>query len=394
MRMKMLHRWFVSGAAALAALASAGGANAAPTTEESGSIIIFPKVLGTADRDTLIQISNTGNNTAYAHCFYVNAGVPGRWIATDFQIFLTKQQPTQWMARSGRAVNFLEPFASPGSGIDPGLIPPVPLGFQGELRCVQVDGDLGAPLRANQLKGNATIVRIGDGDASKYNAIAVPGNPNLGVGTNDSELLFDHTPTHAGEYHACPDTLTVNVLSTKPNDPIIADLTGDCLDPGDCPIDTWLTFVPCSQDLERLRPGVSTISIDVWDEFESMFSRSIEVDCWFNASLRDPIFQSVFNRDTLGVHARFNPAPGSGGILGVGEELRTDFSENSTWAAFNLHHEGNRFDKAANVRGEQLTTLRCAGGTSAGTPCTNSAQCPGGTCVNGVLDKMVLPRLP
>lgn len=391
MRMKMLNRWIVSGATALATFAMAGGATAAPTTEESGSVLVFPKVMGTTGRDTLIQISNTGNTTVHARCFYINAGVPGRWTETDFEIWLTKQQPTQWMARSGRTVNIFAPFGSPGAGFDPGLIPPVPLGFQGELRCVQVD-ESGAPLRANKLTGSATIVRNADGDASKYNAIAIPGNPDAGVGNNDNELLFDNTPSHAGEYDACPDTLTINTFSSLVDDPVVIDL-GECDDPGDCPIDTFLTFVPCSQDLERLAQGTSRISIETFDEFETLRSTSIEVDCWFNASLSDLRFQGVFNRDTLGVHARFNPVAGDGGILGVGEELRTDGNGESTWAAFNLHIEGNRYDAARNVTGNLLTGLTCAGGSNAGAVCADSAQCPGGSCVNGVLDKMVLPGL-
>lgn len=392
MRMKMLHRSCVAVAAAMATLAAAGGAAAAPTTEESGSILVFPKVLGTSERDTLIQIINTSNSTIYARCFYVNAAIAGRWIETDFEIFLTKQQPTQWMARSGRMVNIFDPFGSAGAGFDPGLIPPVPVGFQGELRCVQVEAS-GAPLRANQMKGSATIVSVNDGDASKYNAIAIPGNPNANIGNNDNTLLFDNTPGHAGEYDACPDTLTINTFSSLVDDPIVIDL-GDCQSPGDCPIDTFLTLVPCSQNLERNLQGVTRVSIETFDEFETLRSTSITVDCWFNASLSSPVFSGVFNRDTLGVHARFNPISGDGGILGVGEERRTDYSEARTWAAFNLHIEGNRYDAARNVTGELLTSLRCAGGSNNGAMCTDSAQCPGGACVNGVLDKMVLPGLP
>jgi len=392
MRMKMWNRWLVSGATALGTIAMAGVVAAAPTTEESGSIIVFPKVIGTSERDTLIQISNTGNATVHARCFYVNAGIPGRWIETDFEIWLTKQQPTQWMARSGRSVNIFAPFGSPGAGFDPGLIPPVPLGFQGELRCVQVD-ESGAPLRANKLKGTATLITNATSDASKYNAIAIPGNPDAGVGNNDNNLLFDNTPSHAGEYDACPDTLTINTFSTLAgiNDPILEDL-GDCSTLAGCPITTFLTLVPCGQDLERLVGGRSRISIETFDEFETVRSTSITVDCWLNASIDDPIFSGVFRRDSLAVHARFNPIAGDGGVIGVGEERRID-DGSTTWAAFNLHIEGNRFDAARNVTGVLLPGRTCQGGSNQGAVCTDTAQCLGGTCVNGVLDRMVLPGL-
>ena len=54
----------------------------------------------------MIQISNTSNNMVHAHCFYVNArtvfnGAPV-WQVTDFTIWLTRQQPTHWVASQGR----------------------------------------------------------------------------------------------------------------------------------------------------------------------------------------------------------------------------------------------------------------------------------------------------
>lgn len=390
MRMKMRNWMVATATAALGSFALAGNAMADLTTEQAGSIVVVPKVMGTSERDTLIQLTNTGNATAYAHCFYINAAIEGRWIETDFDLVLTKQQPTHWLARSGRSVNIFSDFGTDGAGFDPGLIPPVPTGFEGELRCVQTD-ESGAPLRANKLIGSATLIRIADGDTSKYNAIAVPGNPDAGIGSADNVLEFNNTDANEGEYDACPDTLTINTFTSNVDDPVIADI-GDCVD--DCPIATELTFVPCSQDLERLQQGTVTVSIETFDEFEVVRSRTINVDCWFNARLSDPIFGGVFNRDTLAVHARFNPVAGHGGIIGVGEELRTDSDDESTWAAYNLHIEGNRFDGARNVAGILLSGRTCAGGSNAGASCTQGSQCDSGDCVNGVLDSMVLPEQP
>src|SRR4030095_11966578 len=48
-------------------------ATAATTTEQSASILIFPKVIVDGSRDTVIQISNTNNSMVHAACFYVNA---------------------------------------------------------------------------------------------------------------------------------------------------------------------------------------------------------------------------------------------------------------------------------------------------------------------------------
>src|SRR5262252_4015255 len=57
----------------LLALCAAVPSRAATTTEQSASILIFPKIVFDGSRDTVIQISNTANSMVHAHCFYVNA---------------------------------------------------------------------------------------------------------------------------------------------------------------------------------------------------------------------------------------------------------------------------------------------------------------------------------
>ena len=166
--MRMVNRnrgLLMVGAAALGVCALVNVASANPsdvTTEKGGSIIVFPKVVWDGTRDTIIQIANINNLPAQARCFYIDGGPlnpnlppgptnPRLWNETDFSIFLTKQQPTQWVASKGRRVGF-DSFKTAGYGLDPGLIPPVRKGFTGELKCVQVD-DSEVPLRSNQLKG-------------------------------------------------------------------------------------------------------------------------------------------------------------------------------------------------------------------------------------------------
>src|SRR5574341_1532276 len=177
--------------AALGSLLVAGSAPAVEqdiSTERSGSVVIYPKVIWDGTRDTVIQISNTRNPMVHALCFYINAALvrpdlppgptnPPQWAETDFTIWLTRQQPTHWVVSSGRRVNLNDAFGSDAAGIDPGAIPPVPVGFEGELKCIQVD-DADAPSPGNKLKGHA-ILRRTDGDVSSYNAIALQGNANL-----------------------------------------------------------------------------------------------------------------------------------------------------------------------------------------------------------------------
>ena len=196
--------WRLGVLAVMAALCWGATAGADVTTERSGSILVFPKVIADGTRDTVIQISNTSNSLVRAHCFYVNGALwnpsepqgplnPPLWQEVDFDIVLTKQQPTLWSVSFGRNVNPFDPTCGPGSGVcieggnsgatcwkpedcdslicsniscigagfDPGLVPPVVPGFTGELKCIEVD-DSGAPLSGNHLKGEATLVVVSD----------------------------------------------------------------------------------------------------------------------------------------------------------------------------------------------------------------------------------------
>jgi hypothetical protein len=375
---------WVLGATALGVCMLAGVASANQTdvtTEQGGSIIIFPKVIWDGTRDTIIQIANIGNPVAQARCFYIDAGPlnpnfppgptnPPQWNETDFNIFLTKQQPTQWVASKGRRVS-IDSFKTAGYGLDPGLIPPVRKGFTGELKCVQVD-DSDVPVRSNQLKGEATLRRA-DGDVSEYNAVALRGNPGAGNNDNPNQLNLDWTQNNpGGQYSACPDTLIFNHVAYDAPDLVVQQLgtctpacfggTNDgttCTDNSNCtgggkclqcPVTTNLTLVPCSEDIEDQLPASSTVSFTIWDEFERRFSSSVTVNCWFSADLNQ-IHPNAFSYSTLGTfsaHTRITPNPGAPGVLGVAEETRSDNAAGPTTmsasAAFNLHGEGNRFD--------------------------------------------------
>jgi hypothetical protein len=364
----------------------ATSAQANSNIQESGSVLIFPKVLGTAQYDTLIEITNTGNSMAHAHCYYIDGSRPNSWSVTDFDIWLTKQQPTHWVARTGRAVNIFDEWASDGAGFDPGRIPPVPAGFQGELKCIQSD-DSGAPLRANKLIGKATIITNGTGDVSTYNAVALKGNPNTEIGNNDTTLELNNTASNQGEYDACPVTLNLSVVSASSavDDPVI-DQLGTCTP--NCPVDTELTLVPCQEDLESVTPGEVLLSVFTYDEFETRLSTTINVDCWFNRRLSDvTVFQTAFLRDTFGVFARFIPGEGEGRVVGVAEEFRSDRNGSTTGptarAAYNLVGEGTRVcnDTAPNGR--------------AGLACFSDEDCGGevggGFCIDGANDQIVIP---
>lgn len=334
------------------------------TTEYSGSVVIFPKVIWDGTRDTVIQIANTGNTLVYAHCFYINAAPrnpllppsvtnPPQWVETDFDIVLTRQQPTMWVASSGRRTDHTDGFGVYGSGYDPGLVPPVPQGFQGELKCVQVE-DAGLPLSGNKLKGEASLIST-TGDLSTYNAIALPANAGVLPGTELELSLTNGNP--GGEYAACPDTLVFNHFAHGAVEPALSSAgslagAGSCV-AGNCSITTTLTMVPCSEDLETGIPGRVTVGFLIYDEYESRLSASTTVECWFNWPLNQISPAGPNNPFTPGAlggsttrHTRIRPVPGQGGVLGLAEETRTSSSGATAVAAYNLHTQGNRFDGA------------------------------------------------
>ena len=413
--------------AAITLLAGVASANVNDvSTERSGSIIVFPKVIWDGERDTIIQITNTSNSMLHARCFYVNAAPvnpqlppspanPPRWSETDFDIWLTRQQPTHWVASLGRSTFFPgdpKMDSSNDAGFSPGLIPPVPEGFIGELKCVQVDA-ADVPLRANALKGEATIRSL-LGDVSEYNAIAFQGNPDMTlVDADPNDLVLDLTPTHAGEYSACPGVLLFDHFAEGARDLVINQIgicesvciagnlgapcsaNADCNTPsatgicGACPVSTELTLVPCAENLEAQLPGRVTVQFAVFNEFEQRLSTSTTVDCYLNLPLgqiatagRNPFTFSALG--TISAYTRITPNPGictsgrctsgstigascqtsgdcpsSGGVIGVAEEFReatvidnfVDGESGRAAAAFNLHTEGNRFDAASDGNG-------------------------------------------
>ena len=161
-------------------------AAAGTTTERSGSILIFPKVVYDGSRDTFIQISNTTNSMVHAHCFYVNAapiccsGVGDCLANTLHRALRTAVAGGRFQhladqaaadALGGRVGPLhqpaatcrlrLRPDAATTTATGPASIPAGcrrwPFPFLGELRCIEVDQS-GAPISGNHLKGEATIV--------------------------------------------------------------------------------------------------------------------------------------------------------------------------------------------------------------------------------------------
>ena len=336
-------------------------ARADVTVEEGASIVIFPKLIVAGEFDTIVQITNISNDLVYARCFYVNAQLtipeipehpilnPPLWLETDFNIRLTRQQPTHWLVSAGRPVDPFDhcnglPIETCvmetnvwGLGIDPGAVPPVPDDFVGELKCIEVDAS-GTPIGGNHLKGEATIIST-DGQVSKYNAVGIKGTDLAGQ-TGDN-LQLDNTPEQAGQYDACPAEILLNHFAAGDDSEFHPDLI-----PGD-DVRTEITFVPCTQDFENQRPASVTLQFKIYNEFEVPFSTSTTVTCWKNIRLEDIGNSNVFNVEVLGSTVAFTiitPADETdGAVVAVAEEFHseTNGETRTARAAFNVHTRGD-----------------------------------------------------
>src|SRR5512147_884585 len=85
------------------------GARAEVNTDQPGAVVVFPKVIYDGTRDTIIQLSNAGGAPVRTRCFYTSPNVDEDnhpiWVTVDFQLTLTRLQPTVWLASTGRPVN-------------------------------------------------------------------------------------------------------------------------------------------------------------------------------------------------------------------------------------------------------------------------------------------------
>jgi hypothetical protein len=349
----------------------AGVAGADVTTERSASIVVFPKVMAAGTQDTIIQLSNTSNQMVHAHCIYVNAALtdptlppgpfnPPLWNELDFDIWLTKQQPTVWVVSQGRSTDPTDNLTNPctpsnstcyGVGFDPGFVPPTPEGFTGELKCIETDLS-GVAIPGNHLKGEATIVDTATNDVAKYNGIGILGNPD--VPDQDGVLCLGGEQSDAcplgAEYNACPNTWILNHFADGASDPI-ADNQGASASS----VGTELTVVPCTEDFEHKTPTSVVVQFLLYNEFESRFSASTTVTCWENTPLSDiaNIFTVAGDGLTQFAQTRMQSV-GNSGVLMVAQEFHTATITGPTYtssAAVNLHVEGSR-------AGQDLITLQ------------------------------------
>jgi hypothetical protein len=288
---------------------------------------------------------------------------PPQCQEVDFDIILTKQQPTYWVVGAGRRYDPSDPMCSPArkdcfnAGFDPGLVPPVADPFVGELKCIEVDS-AGAPLNGNHLKGEAQIVAdyratpVGSREVSKYNAIGVMGlNTDLNSNDGDTALCLGggvsaRCPS-GPEYNACPAALVMNHYAEGASDPVV-DVTF-----GAPPsrVNTALTIVPCTEDFENQRPTSVTVQFRVTNEFEELFSASTTVSCWgtFGLSQVGAVFEERFLGTRFAQTRMVSPDEQSGFVAVVEEFHSSQPAGGGVFAdvsrgALNVPVEGERLN--------------------------------------------------
>jgi hypothetical protein len=327
-------------------------------TDRGVSLLVFPKVIVDSTTDTLIQVTNNTSNQRHAHCFYTNRAAenpslppgpdnPPRLVDYDFDLWLTKQQPTHWLASSGRfddptdetcRITTCEAGKSGGfngvadccdAGFDGGRIPPLTPIFYGELRCVEVDAS-GFPVPGNALIGKATLTDRPSGAVRTYSALGLSG-----FDTNNMDAtLCVGGPVSAGcpsgpEYQACPDRWIVNHLSGDSTDLVAAGSRTD----------TRVTVSPCTLDYTAHTAQPLTLLFLVINAFEERFSASTQIERWADVSLSE--ISDVFLQRTLGTPYAQTEIRGisSDGIpsRGIFVVAQTNRSSDSGSAADMLH---------------------------------------------------------
>jgi hypothetical protein len=319
MRLVKRSPWLTSLGVLLLGVGMVGGAARAEVTMDSaGSIIVYPKIVSDGTRDTLIQMSNTSNSTAFVHCFYVNTlgqcssttaqscrldgDCPDTELcvrecnAGNFDIILTAQQPTHWRLSTGRLASMTPGPCRPGQTCQctgnpqtcPGLevaannqafAPGVGTAFEGELKCYQTDQTQTFPISGNALKGTATIETLASGQISEYNALTITSNGDLVNGVNNNQDLRLNNPAggNVGEYNYCPRNLVFTHHGEGAVDPVT-----------NATISTEITVVPCSELIEEDLAVPAIVGFVGFNEFEQRLSvDGVNFDCYFSRRLTD-----------------------------------------------------------------------------------------------------------
>ena len=143
----------------------------------------------------------------------------------------------------------------------------------------------------------------------------------------------------------------LNHFAAGAQNPVLGQMDDTVCEPDEdgtnCPIETELTMVPCSQDLENLIWGDVTVQFLITNEFENSLSYSTTVECWFNqelGSIGSVSGNGPFSYNVLGTPVAFTsitPVMEDGGVIAVAEEMHmVDVDSLAATAAWHMQAEG------------------------------------------------------
>jgi hypothetical protein len=233
------------------------------STNQQGSVLIFPKIVVTGETDTFITISNGSSAPVNVECTWI----PYNWPATvpyiDFQITLTPNQPFAFDAFFGGQYTPAFPTGYQNSSW-------VSVSTVGELKCWATDANYANQINFNWLTGTAKVVDFCKYTAYEYNAWtfrALTGTNGAAVGAGGNIAL------DGVNFQACPQYFLGNFFGAGADYGLVSG--------------TDITLVPCKQDLrEEKQVTVTKAKFDFWGANETGFSGAIQcVTNWFEGCL-------------------------------------------------------------------------------------------------------------
>jgi len=245
------------------------------STDQQGTLLVFPKIDVRDGVQTVIRISNNGSsrNLTSLKCFWQN----GEKSYADFVIAVTKNQPIWFDAASGSGTYDVTPFPT-----DPG---PYVQGDpeQGELKCWVVSDDAVTPIQYNYMSGDAAIYNASEGTAYAYNAWRFRADANNDRWAYRGDGIAVTAPQADGSWKLPLDGST---LSSCPQ-----YVLGQFQPEGSVEYrgDTELSVASCKQDFRQDRALTYTkLAFDVWNEQETKFTGASEcINSWWSSELED-----------------------------------------------------------------------------------------------------------
>jgi hypothetical protein len=234
---------------------SAFAAQNVGNTSQKGSLLIFPAIDVSGDRDTIVRIANDANTGIDVTCYYINERKGRR----DFHFRLTRKQPIWFSVRDHSGTFAVAQFPTDGSFTALSANPD-----KGALLCWATDVALSTQISHNHLSGIATVVDYEDDTSytySSWNFTARNVAAGLPVGAPGR---LDLTGVD-GAYDACPQYL-IGQFS-----PAGAYVPNGYVD------DSELSVASCNQDLRQdYLVHLTKVKLEVWNEQEVKLTGAYE----------------------------------------------------------------------------------------------------------------------